>query len=160
MSEKYRRKPNTKCSVCGKHIYRRPCEIERSNNGVFCSMSCYGISCRKEHPCVICGSSILASANKKTCSRGCANTNRTGIQYKLGRTNKSKVKSQRALKIRMIKERGDACERCRYSQVEILQVHHRDRNKSNNKLENLELVCPNCHAKEHYLEKSRLNDSK
>ena len=55
---------------------------------------------------------------------------------------------------RLIIKRGPKCERCPYSRIEILQVHHKDRNKEHNELSNLELICPNCHFEEHYLEKS------
>ena len=151
----YKRKPNTKCLICNKPIYRRPGEIARGG-GVFCSMVCYGISQRDEVPCVICGKPILAGANKKTCSRGCSNKNRTGIKYHLGRP-KDKVVSQRGLKLRLLVQRGTVCERCGYSKAEILQVHHKDRDRQHNELENLELICPNCHYEEHYLEKSWLN---
>ncbi len=151
MSErkKYARNPNTKCSVCLKLIYRRPKELQESQDR-YCSRVCYGLSNRKEHPCVICGTSILASDHKKTCSRSCANKHRTGIRYKIGRPN-DKVVSQQALKKRLSGKRGYVCERCNYNIFLILQVHHKDRNRDNNKLNNLELLCPNCHAEEHYL---------
>ncbi len=97
----------------------------------------------------------MASKNKKTCSRSCANTHRTGIRYKMGRPH-DKVVYQRGLKMRLITRRGAQCERCGYGKAEILQVHHKDRNRLNNELDNLELVCPNCHAEEHYLENSWL----
>lgn len=43
------------------------------------------------------------------------------------------------------------CERCRYNKIpEILVIHHKDRNRKNNLLTNLEVLCPNCHAAEHY----------
>jgi len=111
---------------------------------------------RKEHPCVICSKPILASAHKKTCSRSCANRHRAGIKYKLNRP-RDKVKNQRSLKIRLLDQRGKNCERCTHDRYEILQVHHKDRNRENNELKNLELICPNCHAEEHYLENSWLN---
>jgi predicted HNH restriction endonuclease len=38
-----------------------------------------------------------------------------------------------------------------------LNVHHKDWNHENNDLGNLELLCPNCHSEEHYLEKSWLH---
>lgn len=152
MAEQYKRTPNTKCIVCNKPVYKRPKEIQRNDGRVFCSMACYGISCRKENPCVVCGTLILASANKKTCSRSCANKHRTGIQYKINRP-KDKVKSQQSLKIRLLKVRGNNCERCAYGKYEILEVHHKDRNRNNNDVNNLELICPNCHAEEHYLKK-------
>lgn len=155
VAENYKRHPNTKCVVCGKLIYKRPVEIKRNSGRVFCSTTCYGISCRKEKPCVICGKPILASANKKTCSRACANKHRVGIRYKTN-SPRSKVKSYQSLKRRLLKERGEICERCSYNKYEILQVHHKDKNRSNNNLDNLELICPNCHFEEHYLEKSWL----
>jgi hypothetical protein len=44
------------------------------------------------------------------------------------------------------------CERCGYDKYpEILVVHHRDRNRKNGAKENLELLCPNCHEEEHFL---------
>lgn len=67
-----------------------------------------------------------------------------------------KVKYQQGLKLRLLKERGKKCERCNYDKYEILQVHHKDRNRKNNDLKNLQLICPNCHYEEHFLEKSWL----
>lgn len=67
-----------------------------------------------------------------------------------------KVKHYRSLKVRLLEINGTSCQRCRYPKYEILQIHHKDRNRSNNELENLELICPNCHYEEHYLEKSWL----
>jgi hypothetical protein len=115
------------------------------------------MACRKEQPCIVCGRLILASMHKKTCSRSCANRHRAGISYKINRP-RDKVKSQRALKIRLLEERGMKCGRCDYKRQEILQVHHIDRNRSNNDMSNLELICPNCHYEEHLLEKSWLHD--
>ena len=155
MSEPYKRKPNTKCSICGKKIYRRPSQI---NSGrVFCSVKCAGIRCRKEKPCAICKKPILSSLNKKTCSRACANIQRSGVKYHLG-SPRDKVKYQKGLKLRLLKSRGIKCERCNYDKYEILQVHHKDRNRNHNELNNLELICPNCHYEEHFLEKSWLRN--
>jgi 5-methylcytosine-specific restriction endonuclease McrA len=120
-------------------------------------MACFGISCRKEVPCLVCKGPILAGLNKKTCSRSCANTHRTGIKYKLN-SPRNKVVLERALKIRLLKEKGTVCGRCGYNKKEILQVHHKDRDHSNNAIENLELICPNCHCEEHYLGKSWLKN--
>jgi 5-methylcytosine-specific restriction endonuclease McrA len=152
--EPYSRNPNTACTVCGESIYRRPIEIQRGR--VFCGSECYGKANRKEKPCVICKTPILASANKKTCSRRCANINRAGIKYGIKRPY-DKVRQQRTIKLRVLEVRGGICQRCGYSKKEILHVHHKDRNRNNNTLENLELICPNCHYEEHYLEKSWLN---
>lgn len=153
MIKNYIRKPNTSCALCGNKIYRRPSQIGAGK--VYCSKACFNKASRKESPCIVCGKPILAGLNKKTCSRGCSNVNRTGTIYKMGRP-KDKVVGQRAIKLRVIAARGSKCERCGYGKVEILHVHHRDRNRKNNDLTNLELICPNCHYEEHYLEKSWL----
>lgn len=146
MKKDYLRNPNTTCAFCDKGMYRRPCEIRKGR--VFCGRACYALSNRKESPCTVCGTLILAKFNKKTCSRTCANINRAGIKYGTGSL-KDKVKYQRGLKMRLLEVRGEKCERCAYSKQEILQVHHRDRNRNNNDLSNLELICPNCHYEEH-----------
>lgn len=154
MPEPFTRKPNTQCTVCKQTIYRRPSEINAGS--VFCSSVCYGKANRKEIPCVICSKPILAGANKKTCSRACANTSRTGITYKIGRP-RDKAKDFRTIKLGLIDLRGPVCERCGYFKYEILHVHHKDRDRSNNDFSNLEIICPNCHYEEHYLDKSWLS---
>lgn len=156
--ERYKRNPNTACVVCHKRIYKRPSEIEKNHSRVFCSIACYSISNRKEKPCVVCGTLIQAHFNKKTCSRRCSNIHRTGIKYKLSGPRKDKVETYKALKLRLLAQRGRQCERCGYTKFEILQVHHKDRNHSNNELSNLELICPNCHYEEHFLQHSWLKE--
>ena len=120
-------------------------------------MVCYGIHQRKEKPCVVCGKMIMSKFNKKTCDRSCSNIHRAGIKYKIG-SPRDKVRSQQALKIRLLKKRGKKCEKCNYNKYEILQIHHKDRNKNNNELSNLELICPNCHYEEHFFKNSWLRD--
>jgi hypothetical protein len=151
--ERYKRNPNTVCVVCKKAIYRRPGEIKKNNYKVFCSMACYGIHSRKEKPCIVCKKMILASLNKKTCSRTCSNKHRAGIRYKIG-SPKDKVKTLRILKLRLMEKRGRNCERCNYNKYRILQVHHKNKNNKDNRIENLEIICPNCHYEEHYSEKN------
>ena len=155
MAERYPRNPNTTCFMCGNNIYRKPCELKRNKGKAYCSQLCYGRSCRKEKPCVVCKKPILAGLNKITCSRACSNRHRAGIRYKIGRP-KDKVKSQKALKTRLINQRGSICERRSYDRVQILQIHHIDRDRQNNALTNLELLCPNCHCEEHQLEDNKL----
>ena len=157
--ERYTRKPNSICLVCKKAVYRRPSILKQSEGKAFCSQACYGLSSRRESPCIVCGKPIPAAAHKKTCSRACSNKNRAGIAYKVGRP-RDKAMEIRAIKSRLLKERGIQCERCGYNKKEILHVHHKDRNRKNNSSANLELICPNCHYEEHYLEKSWIKGTK
>jgi hypothetical protein len=156
--EPYKRNPNTVCKICGKSIYRRPSEIKANKSRVFCSATCYGISLRKEVPCLICGKLILAGFNRKTCSRTCANKYRTGIKYKIGRP-RDKARTFKIIKLRIIEERGKKCEKCAYAKYEILHIHHKDRDRSNNSLGNLLILCPNCHYEEHFLIKNRKKEA-
>ena len=98
---------------------------------------------------MVCGKPILAGLHKKTCSRSCANTYRIGIKYKIGRP-RDKAKTAYLLKLRLLEIRENKCERCDYDKAAILQVHHKDRNRNNNDLINLDLICPNCHYEEHH----------
>ena len=151
MTELYKRNPNTKCVICKKAIYRRPIETERNGGKAYCGQSCYGISCRKEKPCIICNKLILSSLHRITCSRECSNMHRKGTKYKLGRP-RDRVEEIRSIKIRLFLIRGEKCERCGYNKSKILQVHHKDRNPKNNDFKNLEIICPNCHFEDHHLE--------
>jgi 5-methylcytosine-specific restriction endonuclease McrA len=44
---------------------------------------------------------------------------------------------------------GKACIRCGFNNPLALEIHHIDRNRHNNDLENLEVLCSNCHSIEH-----------
>jgi|APGre2960657373_1045057.scaffolds.fasta_scaffold26426_2 hypothetical protein len=52
------------------------------------------------------------------------------------------------------RSKNKICEMCNYNKhPEILEVHHKDRNRENNAIENLLILCPNCHMEEHFLNK-------
>lgn len=42
------------------------------------------------------------------------------------------------------------CNRCHSDDIDILCVHHIDKNRKNNSYENLETLCANCHYKIHW----------
>lgn len=54
------------------------------------------------------------------------------------------------LKKHLIKLKGHECEKCHnklwLNEQITLEVHHIDGNKTNNNLDNLQLLCPNCHS--------------
>lgn len=84
---------------------------------------------------------------KYTCSHSCSNTyfrsGKDNPNYKDGAGN-----GYRHL-VAIV-----SCAQCGFDKYpEILQVHHKDRNRSNNNIENLEVLCPNCHTLEHYQNK-------
>lgn len=62
-----------------------------------------------------------------------------------------KVQSNK-LRIKLLREglKDHKCESCGndtwINQAIPLEVHHKDGDKTNNELDNLQLLCPNCHA--------------
>lgn len=143
------RKPNTKCSICEKEIYRRPIQIQNGN--VYCSRQCKGISDRKTKFCIVCSKEIDSKWATKTCSRECSNKSRVGIKYDKQQTN-NKYKKIFVLKTKLLNERGSYCEICKYDNINVLQVHHiiERSNGGNDEPKNLLLLCPNCHYTIHY----------
>ena len=53
-------------------------------------------------------------------------------------------------KKQLLKVRGHQCEVCRKKRWQAsaipIELHHKDGDRTNNSLENLQLICPNCHA--------------
>ena len=91
------------------------------------------------------------------------NPNKGKIDYSKFSYDPSKYKSggaKEAIKKNLIAIRGRKCERCRnieWNNKPIpLQLHHKDGNRANNELDNLELLCPNCHAQtDNYCRKNK-----
>lgn len=101
--------------------------------------------------CPVCDSVFETQAGhpkeKTVCSHACSNTHfRSGKDhpnYKNGNGTKYRVTAFEELEHR--------CNRCGWCVNEnILEVHHKDRDRSNNDIDNLEVLCPNCHNLEHW----------
>lgn len=132
------------CKVCNKHFTVRP---YRKESAKYCSKKCYDI--RNGEPikynCLWCSKEFIYPPNRprRCCSHSCANKYR----------NKDILEPKYANGFRKFWERRgiiNKCERCNYNEhKKILGIHHKDRNPKNNKRENLEVLCPNCHSLEH-----------
>lgn len=138
------------CEICGKEF---DVINFRKTIAKYCSRECYYKAMTKigsiDVECFVCGkkfkrspSQIKTKYKKLCCSIEC--------RGKLMRTQKpgGATTSRKWLETR---GKIEKCERCGYSEhPEILVVHHRDRDRKNNDISNLEILCPNCHAMEHY----------
>jgi len=64
--------------------------------------------------------------------------------------NEGVVPGKKFIKNYMIETKGNMCEECGTSEWNgktlVLELEHKDGNSENNKLENLGLLCPNCHS--------------
>ena len=141
------RNPNCKCFVCKKEIYRRPSQIQSSK--VYCSINCSGKDQRKIKICPICSKEYTGF--KKNCSRECSNKNRTGIKYDGKNLNNKYIKGT-LLKEQLASINTGICEKCGNDNYHILHIHHKIErcNGGTDDLENLILLCPNCHYTDHY----------
>lgn len=161
-----RRKAKTFCLYCGKEKWKRLSELKAHPN-TFCSNKCLAQHKRKNiviQPCATCGKTVERSPSQvrksitgnsfcnKSCSATYSNANsisRLGENHpnwKGGTSNYLKTTIQKAQRI----EKAE-CNRCKWNQfVDVLQTHHRDRDRSNNSSSNLEVLCPTCHYSEHY----------
>ncbi|MFT7507790.1 MAG: hypothetical protein ACI92I_000958 [Acidimicrobiales bacterium] len=128
-------------------MYRRPVQI--AEGSVYCSFQCTGKDQRAEKTCKICSKKYCGA--KVTCSRPCAHKSRVGIIHT--KENKfNKAYKGTLLKEKVPQERGGVCERCGHNNYAILQIHHRkERHRDGaDRITNLELLYPNCHASHHY----------
>ena len=154
-----------KCEECGTVFYAPRSEVKRGY-GRFCSQSCSSVAAarrRKPKPnckCFLCGTAFYRSPSKVRasrsglvfCSRKCkdeAQRISTGIEVLWPSHYGEKALNHRGVAFRA---HPHQCNRCGYKKCpEVLEVHHKDRNRSNNDSTNLELLCPTCHAEEHFL---------
>lgn len=84
-------------------------------------------------------------------NKGKTSVNKKPLEYYLGggfiRSNELK---KRLVREGLKKWICESCDNENWMGEKIpLELHHKDHNPTNNKLENLKLVCPNCHYKEH-----------
>ncbi len=76
----------------------------------------------------------------------------TGQGWSVGQRKKdwSKYTRCHSLKKHLIKEKGHKCQNCDLThwlnELISLEVHHIDGDSSNNDVNNLQILCPNCHS--------------
>lgn len=112
--------PNVTCAYCNKKFYKKPSQISCSKSGLF--------FCCREHK----------DAAQKI----------GGIKEIMPSHYGTSLKDYRKIAYSL---KPKVCERCGYdNHPAAITVHHKDRNRENNNEENLEVLCYNCHAIEHY----------
>ena len=101
------------------------------------------------------GGSSIATVRKMTEELQLDTSHFTGMAWNKNNFDYERFQDGKAMKpdhaLRALTQlRGHNCERCKLAEwqgvIIPLEVHHKDGDHLNNELENLELLCPNCHA--------------
>jgi hypothetical protein len=146
------------CKHCSKR-FGAPKHIIAYGRGMYCSKACDGSSKKNRLACVcpVCqiGFERQMSHTKKSksglffCSRKCKEFAQSleGNCQEIRPDHFGVGLGRHDYRARAIKRYGPKCMECGYSQDGLLlDVHHKDRNRDNNVVENLEVLCVWCHA--------------
>lgn len=135
----------TKCIICNNEFSFIACRQEKAK---YCSRKCYYKAMSQKGTiiknCIYCKKEFKTSPykNKKYCSNECKNIDKINIYSPKSFTSIRKYFVYR----NFIKE----CQDCGYNKIKsILGIHHNDENRNNNSIENLIVLCPNCHSLRH-----------
>jgi len=154
-----------KCVGCEELFFADLKEHNRGN-AKYCSRNCFD-SFRPERPkkidnciCAFCHTPFYRSLSKKSssksglmfCRRSCKDS---AQQLKSGfkEIHPTHYGSGRAsYRTRAFANLPNSCNQCGYKKYpEILEVHHKDCDRTNNDISNLEILCPTCHDEKHFL---------
>lgn len=119
------------------------------------------VSCTQcnERFCLNCGIK-LHKGQVKYCSNLCQkdferqqyiNNVNNGIEEGTKKSGKN-FKTSDSIRTYLLKKYNYKCQKCGWGEINPitgkspLEIHHKDGNRTNNKEDNLELLCPNCHA--------------
>lgn len=150
----------------GKHLPRVEIICARCRNSfskvgsdtdrIYCSWEC--AKPRKtiqSFVCAYCGRSVQKTDTRirRFCSVSCAR-NAHGKSIKERNLAAGIWHNYKQAKAELIKI-TNGCESCGWNEVaDVLELHHRDRNRSNNHRSNLSILCPTCHTLLHWQEKT------
>lgn len=129
------------CMQCGEVSMVYNSQVKRGG-GKFCSISC-GTTYRnlKNNP------TKCPEVRKKISDNHADVSGENNPMYgRVGR-NSPNYKGIKSYRVKAFETYGKVCNKCK-SASEI-QVHHKDRNRSNNTISNLEVLCRKCHDLEH-----------
>lgn len=161
-------KTKLNCQYCDKEILVENKEIKRGF-GKFCSRTCANRfradNLTPPEPnviCAYCSQEFYLNDSKQTNSKSglyfCCRAHKDEAQRVGGikeimpsHYGTGSPENTYRRKVFITLGRPKVCERCGYDKHEAaIIVHHRDRNRMNDAEENLEVLCENCHAIEHW----------
>jgi len=147
------------CEVCHT-IFEAPLKEINRGNGRFCSLSCSSSRKKDLQPnvqCAYCDKYFYKNPSKQQLSKSglffCCREHKD-LAQRIGGIKEIQPPHygegyRSNYRLRAFNHLPNKCNRCELDDMRILVVHHIDRDRSNNNINNLEILCPNCHALEH-----------
>lgn len=144
-----------KCTHCGKEYNKSLSRVSTNN---YCSKECRKEASTIKTKCHTCSKEIeiwTSSAKRSKsgfnfCSKSCATSYNNTL--KVGENHPGFVSGVSSSYYRKLafSTYPNKCNRCSYSEfIEVLQIHHKDHDRTNNDISNLEILCPTCHQVEY-----------
>src|SRR5258706_7851713 len=148
-----------KCLVCKTEFYIKPSHLIRGW-GKYCSIDCRskGQLKGKIVACTICNMKAYktplairrSKSGKYFCSKRCQTIWRNKIIF-VGENHFNWKSGESAYRRILISSTiTQICSLCKTNDKRVLMVHHFDKNRKNNKIENLIWLCNNCHYLVHH----------
>lgn len=161
-------KTKINCLNCNNEIYIENKEIKRGF-GKFCNKKCSGehksknkIMLDNNVSCALCSKQFHMSESKQKLSKSglyfCCREHKD-LSQKIGGIKEimpqhygtGNISDSQVYRRFVFSTKQKICERCGYKENEAaIIIHHKDRNRYNGNITNLEVLCCNCHAIEHY----------
>lgn len=168
--QKWNKEPNCECSVCGKKMYIKASRLKRVKNGITCSKDCanklkseYMLG-ENNHQFGLTGDKNSSFAGKTIISNyGYVLEYCPGHPYPHDRSNNT----TRVFQHRLVIERNSKQFDDKYFEIidgwkvlkPIYNVHHINEDKTDNRLENLQITTRSEHTSIHNLEKEIVRDN-
>jgi hypothetical protein len=167
----------TTCNFCDIEFFAKPSELKRGG-AKYCSMTCSGKANSKRQlqqskiknvpnvTCSLCGIKFYKNKSRLKLSKSklyfCCRAHKDAAQ-KIGGLKEIQpphygttlLGTPNTYRRIAFAQHEPKCSICGYDKYRsVLQVHHKDRDRTNNDVDNLQVVCPTCHLEIHYLEQT------
>lgn len=156
------------CQICST-LFRTTLKEHRRGNGKYCSKQCVSEGIRRSRAakapepnvsCVHCNKMFYRNGSKlknsksglQFCSRSCKDSaQRIGGIVDIMPPHYGTGNGSHDYRERAFAHYPSECADCGWNLIdEVLEVHHIDRDRSNNEIDNLKILCPTCHRIDHF----------
>src|SRR3989344_5210045 len=148
------------CEICSKEFYAKPFFIKRGH-AKYCSKKCQSKAQKRGKfiNCDTCGKQAWkmpkhlkhSKSGKFFCTKSCQTLWRN--RFYSGPRHPNWKDGGRTHYRNVIKKHSEIpriCANCKNNDERVLVVHHKNRNRKNNNIENLMWLCSNCHLLVHH----------